>query len=151
MENSISVRPMTPDEMPLWGTLRTKLWPNCLEAENQADFDTFTAGEGGLKIVFLAFAKDTAVGFAEIGERSIAAGCGNDPAAYLEGWYVEPDFRGQRVGKALISAAAEWASDKGYNYFASDVELDNLTSQKAHQAMGFDETGRVVTYARRLT
>lgn len=151
MQSAISVRPMVPNEMPLWGGLRTKLWPECLEADNQTDLAVFAAGQGGLKIVFLAFSTETAIGFAEIGERSIADGCGNDPAAYLEGWYIEPDFRGQGIGKALIHAASAWAEGNGYDYLASDVELDNLISQKAHISLGFAEESRVVTYAKRLT
>lgn len=148
--DSVTIRAMRADEMPVWGALRTRLWPDCLAEDNQIDFAAFTSSEGALKIVFLAFAGDAAIGFAEISERNIAGGCGNDPVAYLEGWYVEPEFQGQNVGGSLIAASADWALKQEYEYLASDVELDNSASQGAHLALGFEETGRVVTYRKRL-
>ena len=100
---------------------------------------------------FWPFPAVKAVGFAEISERSVVAGAGNGPAAYLEGWYVDPGVRRCGVGAALVAAAADWARQQGYRYFGSDVELANTVSQKAHEALGFAETGRVVTYAMALS
>lgn len=145
------VRAMQKNEISIWGALRSKLWPTCKDEENQRDFKSIYIGEGNLKIVLLAFIDDVAIGFAEIGERSVVDGCDGTPIAYIEGWYVEPIFQKQGIGSHLIRAAIAWAKDQNYKYFASDVELDNANSQRAHESVGFCETGRVVNYHMKLS
>lgn len=149
-DNPVSVRPMHNDECVLWGALRTRLWPDCLEPENEAEYAAFLDGTSAIQIVFLAFADGEAVAFAEISERNVVDGCAPGPAAYLEGWYVAPASRGQGVGARLVAAAKAWAVDKAYAWFASDVEPDNLASQKAHLALGFEESGRAINYRLKL-
>ena len=128
-----------------WGAMRSRLWPDCGAADNAHDLAEFAAGRSALRVVFLAFAGEEAVGFAEISERSVVDGC-DGPAAYLEGWYVEPQFRGQGVGGQLVAAAADWARAQGYRCFGSDAELHNVASQRAHEALGFTVKGKVVRF-----
>jgi len=142
---------MKAGEEAVWGRLRTRLWPDCGPEDNADDMAQLTDPAGALRIVFLAFSGGAAVGFAEISERSVVAGAGNGPAAYLEGWYVDPGFRRCGAGAALVAAAAGWARQEGYRCFGSDVEIANGVSQKAHEALGFAEKGRVVTYAMALS
>ena len=66
-----------------------------------------------------------------------------DRVAYLEGWYVVPESRRQGVGRALVSAAEEWARAQGCAEFASDALLDNDVSAVAHRAIGFEETVQI--------
>jgi aminoglycoside 6'-N-acetyltransferase I len=89
-------------------------------------------------------------GFAEIGTRSVADSCGTSPVAYLEGWYVDPDMRLKGFGAALVSAAEAWARARGYREFASDAQLHNIDSQRAHVALGFTEVERAVLYRKVL-
>lgn len=145
----IQTRPMREGEEDLWGGMRSRLWPDCGAEDNARDLEDFTAGRSALRVVFLAFAGEEAAGFAEISERSVVDGC-SGAAAYLEGWYVEPQFRGRGVGGALVAAAADWARARGYQCFGSDAELHNVASQKAHEALGFTATGRVVRYCMEL-
>lgn len=149
-ENEICVRPMRVGEEPFWGELRTALWPHCTAEDNQRDIADFRSGKSGVCVVFLAVSGDFRIGFAEIAERSVVDGADRDPAVYLEGWYVDPAFRRCGIGAKLVSAAADWAREQGYSCFGSDVELDNLASQRAHAALGFAEIGRVVNYLMRL-
>lgn len=148
-EPQIDIRPIAKGEDAAWGAMRTALWPDCPDEENRAEAAGYWAGENNMKIVLMAWAGERAVGFAEIGERSVVDSC-EGPQAYLEGWYVAPEVRGQKVGARLIGAAEDWARAQGYENLASDVELDNLVSQKAHAALGFEETGRAVNYVKRL-
>lgn len=140
------VRPMQAGEEIFWGAMRARLWPDCSPADNAEDMAALAEPAGALRIVFLALSGADAVGFAEISERSVVDGAGNEPAAHLEGWWVSPDFRRSGIGRALIAAAAEWARNAGYAFFGSDVEIDNAVSQQAHEALGFVEQGRVVNY-----
>jgi aminoglycoside 6'-N-acetyltransferase I len=52
--------------------------------------------------------------------------------------------------RLLNKALEEWAAGLGCTEFTSDVLLQNEAGQKAHEALGFEETDRVVFYAKRL-
>jgi len=89
-------------------------------------------------------------GFIEVGARSLADGCATSPVAYLEGWHVDADARRQGAGTALVQAAEAWGREQGYREFASDAELENVESQRAHEALGFQEVERAVLYLKKL-
>ncbi len=80
----------------------------------------------------------------------MADSCETSPVAYLEGWWVDADVRGQGIGAALIFAAEAWARARGYSEFASDTTLDNTLSQVAHERLGFVEVERAVLYRKAL-
>ena len=91
------------------------------------------------------------VGFIEVGLRSHADGCDPSfPVGYVEGWYVVPGCRGRKVGARLMAEAEEWARNRGCQEMASDTWLDNLDSQRAHEALGFEVVDRCVTYRKPL-
>ncbi len=89
-------------------------------------------------------------GFAELGSRKYAEGCATSPVAYLEGIWVDPDARRQGVARELIRGAEEWARGRGSTELASDCEIDNLTSESLHRAVGFEEVERIVCFRRHL-
>jgi len=45
--------------------------------------------------------------------------------AFIEGWYVEPAWQGQGIGRALIEAAEAYARAAGHHEIASDAEIEN--------------------------
>src|SRR5206468_5494106 len=67
--------------------------------------------------------------FAELSIRNYAEDCVTDRVAYLEGWYVVPEWRRRGVGGALVAAAESWAQGQGCTEFASDTPIDNLGSE----------------------
>jgi aminoglycoside 6'-N-acetyltransferase I len=89
-------------------------------------------------------------GFIEVGSRQYAEGCETSPVAYIEGWYVDADVRRTGVGTRLIQAAGAWALDNGFSELASDTELHNDTSLKAHLASGFEEVERLIGFRKSL-
>ena len=68
----------------------------------------------------------------------------------MESWYVDPDVRGRRVGRALVEAAEGWARERAYTELASDALLENEASQKAHKVLGFEEVERSVHFRKAL-
>jgi aminoglycoside 6'-N-acetyltransferase I len=90
------------------------------------------------------------VGLAELNLRNYAEGCRTDRVGYLEGWWVDPEHRRRGVGRALVRAALDWAREQGCTEFASDTTPDNGVSQRAHEALGFEEVERTVCYRRPL-
>ena len=132
--------------------MRAALWPHEAAEEHAAEIDRFFAGDAHmLQLVLIATdGADTPVGFAELSIRPYADGCESDQVAYLEGWYVDPEFRRAGVGGELVAAAERWARDLGLTEFASDALLDNEISASAHRALGFEEVERIRCFRKAL-
>lgn len=132
--------------------MRRELWPEIPadEAAQHADCAAWLARKNSIVLVVQRPGSLRLCGFVEAGEREFADGCETSPVAYLEGWFVDVDFRGRGIGRELFRAAEEWAVANGYREFASDALLENLPSQRAHNSVGFVEVERAVRYAKQL-
>ena len=101
--------------------------------------------------VFIASAEGGAgVGFIEVWLREYAEGASSSPVGYVEGWYVEPDFRCRGIGRMLIEAGEDWARSRGCTEMASDTEVDNAGAIHAHQHLGYTEVSRNVHFLKEL-
>ena len=129
--------------------MRKLLWPECPEDRHTLEMDLMRSTQG---IVFMAeLYKSVLVGFAEVSIRNDhVEGTTNSPVPYLEGWFVDSNYRGKGIGKALIRAAEEFALEKGFTELASDAEIDNYTSIEIHKGIGFKEVGRSVHFIKSL-
>lgn len=90
------------------------------------------------------------VGFVSASLRDWAEGCESRPVPFLEGWFVAEGHRGHGVGAALVAAVEAWARSLGHTEMGSDTWLDNEAGRRAHEALGFEEVERVVSYRKRL-
>lgn len=149
------IRPVDPaTELDALNELRFALWPDAAsDPIEEAALREWFARPDAITLVAVERAEDgreRPIGFAEVGERSHADSCETHPVAYLEGWYVVPDRRGQGVGRALVEAVEAWARERGLRELASDTELENTGSQRAHGRLGFAEVGRVVQFRKLL-
>ena len=133
-----------------WLRMRCALWPEDSAAEHRAGMAEWLARPDSVVFVAARAGAGSLAGFVEVGTRAYADGCNSSPVAYLEGWYVDPDRRRMGIGAALVRAAEEWARARGLREFASDALLDNLTSHRAHEALGFSEVERAVRYRKAL-
>ena len=129
--------------------MRERLWPDFSRDEvTPAVFATLT--DRIRKCVIVAANHEMPIGFIEASLHEWAEGCETSPVGYIEGWYVEPAYRRNGVGRQLVAAAEEWAISRGCTEMGSDVELHNELSQKAHEKLGYAEANRLVAYARKL-
>lgn len=146
------IRSVAEQDRDAWLALRLALWPGDA-AGHRGAIDRFFAGDRREPAeVLLAFGSDgKPVGLVELSIRNIVDSCETDRVAYLEGWYVVPEARRQGVGGQLVAAAEAWALDQGCSEFASDALIDNEVSHRAHLALGFEETGRVVNFRKSLS
>src|SRR5690606_24738134 len=94
--------------------------------------------------VFVAENNGSLVGFLEVSVRPFVEDCESDHVGYLEGWFVEDDYRNQGIGRELVASAENWAREKGLTEMASDAEIGNETSLAAHRSLGYKETSRLV-------
>ena len=141
----------TPADRDVWIAMREELWPDS-RAAHAAEVDRYFSGQAREPLAVLIAKSDDrhALGFVELSIRAYAAGCVTDRVAFLEGWFVRPDARGQGVGRALVAASEEWARSQGCSEFASDAEADNETSLAAHLALGFRDEGFIRCFSKKL-
>lgn len=135
--------------------MRTALWPESSAEEHAKELQLILSGQFPgtmLLVIFVAEASDgTLEGFLEAGLRSHADGCDESHAVgYVEGWYVREDLRQQGIGAELVRAAEDWARGQGCKEMASDTQIDNVVSQRAHEALGFEIAERSVLFRKRL-
>jgi aminoglycoside 6'-N-acetyltransferase I len=154
--------PRPPARVRLGGTADTdvvarmffRLWPDGTLAEHRDEARLILAGTPPSAlplVVFVAESEGTVIGFAEVGLRSHADGCDpRQPVGFIEGWYVELEHRGSGVGRALMHAAEDWARSQGCDEVASDTWIDHESSQRAHEALGFEVVDRCVNYRKAL-
>jgi aminoglycoside 6'-N-acetyltransferase I len=143
----MTVRPLTPQDLPAYFPLRMALWPDSaanfeLEVAEILQADHLTS--------FVAEQDGNLVGFVEASLRSYAEGCDSSPVGYLEGWYVAPQYRLKGVGRRLVQAAEDWARAQGCTEMASDSELANTQSHQAHARLGYQEVERIVCFRKAL-
>lgn len=134
--------------------MRAALWPDGSREEHAREFEELMSGK--LTHVYpykvlVAEADGALIGFAEVTMRSYADDCDpSRPVGYLEGWYVDESHRRRGIGAALLRACEQWAREQGCIELASDTWIDNEVSQRAHEALGFEEVDRVVTFRKSL-
>lgn len=135
-------------DWPAWEQLRRALWPQCDTA--LAVLQQMQEDSG--KACFIAL-DDTGepAGLIEASVRKeYVNGTSTSPVAFLEAWYVAPQWRGQGIGRRLLDEVSRWASVMGCSELASDTPLDNTGAQAAHAHCGFTETERVVYYTKAI-
>lgn len=133
--------------------MRAQLWPHADAAELAREARDFSSGAGvpTIDVVFIADDDDRQIGFLELSLREFSDGCDSMPVPYVEGWYVEPTARKHGVGKALMRAAEAWSRERGFTELASDTEVGNETSLRAHKRCGFEETERLIKLRKELS
>jgi aminoglycoside 6'-N-acetyltransferase I len=148
----ITIRHVTPDDAASWLSLRHALWSDASESEHRAAIEQFLAGLAREPQAVLVAIERTGrlVGFAELSIRAYAEGCDTDHVAFLEGWYVAPEFRRRGVARSLLGAAEHWAIQKGCRELASDTPVDNAISATAHEKCGFTEVAVIRCFRKEL-
>ena len=141
------IRPVQTTDVAEWLRLRLALWPDdpAKEAQEIAHFlaDPANAALLFLQAAFVCARPDQGLcGLVEVAIHTAAPGCATDRIGYLEAWYVDPDWRSQGVGRALVDAAEAWARGQGCTEMASDTTPEYPLSPAAHGALGYQEAIR---------
>ena len=150
----IRIRSATPDDARDWLRMRLALWPDEGPPGSHADeIARFFAGtlDMPLAVLLAVHESGAVVGFVELSIRRYAEDCQTDRVAYLEGWYVEPEYRRRGAGTALVAASEDWARSQGCSEFVSDALIDNDDSAAAHRSLGFEETVQIRCFKKVLT
>jgi aminoglycoside 6'-N-acetyltransferase I len=89
-------------------------------------------------------------GFISVSARPWTEGSASQPAAHVEGWFVDRKNRRQGVGTRLMQTAEHWARINGFAEICSDAELENKSSVGAHYSLGFEPTVRLQYFRKPL-
>jgi len=148
----VTIRHVTGSDAASWHRMRCALWPEGSEAEHREEIEGFLAGELSMPLAVLIASDESgqAVGFAELSIRPYAEDCVTGRVAFLEGWYVAPEFRRRGIARALVEAAEQWAIEQGCTEFASDALVDNEISAIAHAKCGFKEVAVIRCFKKNL-
>ena len=146
----MKIRTVNETDAPEWVRMRTALWPDS-PGDHAPEIDQFFAVPRGDLATFVAETDAGQLcGFLEAGTRPYAEGCLSSPVGYIEGWWVDPDYRKRGIGAGLIAAAENWARSRGLAEMASDADVDNMVSQRAHRALGYQQEQRIICYRKSL-
>jgi aminoglycoside 6'-N-acetyltransferase I len=154
------IREVRAGDAPELVAMQALLWPDASPEELRSEVEAAVDGRitSTLPGIVLVAESESGTGEAErltgfvaAGLRSHADGCDTArPVGFIEGWFVREPFRGRGIGRALANAAEVWARAQGCREMASDALIDNLPSQQAHQALGFEVVDRCVHFRKNL-
>lgn len=149
-QSEISIRHLKPDEKEQWLKMRMILWPEPDENQHRKEMAMMLADPGRFAVIVCEQEQGHLVGFAEVSLREWAEGCLSAPVGYLEGWFIEENNRRSGLGRKLLAESEDWARSRGCKEMASDTDLGNLESEKAHLKLGFQVAARFTAFKKRL-
>jgi aminoglycoside 6'-N-acetyltransferase I len=102
--------------------------------------------------ILLAKAEDgSSVGFAIFSIRTdYVEGAAQSPTGYLEGIYVEVEYRKHGVAKALLQMGEQWLRENNCTQIGSDTWLSDTNSRNFHKKLGFWEEEELVHFLKNL-
>ncbi len=136
---------------PGWLQMRVALWPDATTDEHRGYMAISLAQPERFLQLMMYDENRLPIGFIEGSIRSdYVNGTETSPVGFVEGVYVVPAMRRHGVARRLFDAIGDWAKARGCRELASDALLENEASQRAHRALGFKETERVVYFSKTL-
>ena len=144
----VLIREIHKSDSDMWRGMYRQLFPNNSDDALIAEMERIF--KSGKRSAYVAMIDDMSVGFAEYALRDYANGCHSQPVPFLEGIWIDTDYRGQGIAKSLVSYLEQKARMAGFREFGSDVDLSNYPSQLMHERLGFEQTEKVIFYRKVL-
>jgi aminoglycoside 6'-N-acetyltransferase I len=144
------VRQLEEKDIAHWAKLRQHLWDGLSDEENSVEMTGIYEHSDTQLVLVAESSEGNLIGFLEASIRPFVEDCHSENVGYLEGWWIEPDYRRNGIGRNLVAAAEQWARGKGCEEMASDSELGNDLSLEAHLRLGYEETSRLVHLRKEL-
>jgi aminoglycoside 6'-N-acetyltransferase I len=138
-------------DQPGWLDMRVALWPDATADEHRGYMAISLAQPERFLQLMMYDEGRQPIGFIEGSIRGdYVNGTETSPVGFVEGVYVAPARRRQGIARLLFAAIGDWAKARGCRELASDALLENEASQRAHRALGFKETERVVYFCKTI-
>ena len=128
-----------------WVTVRMRLWDES-RAVHLAEIQEILDSEFATAFLLLDAAQLT-VGFIE----GAVYNHQGQQYGYIEGWYVEPEYRGQGYGGQLLGAVEQWILHQSISLVLSaTIPAQYPLSRKAHKDNGFKELFNIQVFMKNL-
>jgi aminoglycoside 6'-N-acetyltransferase I len=150
MADNVTIRPLAEGDLEEWLRLRRLLWDGSSEDDHKSEMVGIIEHADTQYVAVADSGKGGLAGFLEASIRMQAEDCDTDHVGYLEGWYVDEEYRQQGIGAKLVGSAEDWARRHGCTEMASDAEIGNNVSLRAHEKLGYTETSRLVHLRKEL-
>ncbi len=139
------IKPAYIEDARILAELAIKMWNDTTVSELQKSFEGLIAS--GNAMCFIKYVNKKAIGFAQCQLRKdYVEGTDSSPVGYLEGIFIEKEYRKCGYAKELLKECENWAKKEQCKEFASDCELVNEESLHFHIAMGFEEVNRIICF-----
>jgi aminoglycoside 6'-N-acetyltransferase I len=149
-QQAFIVRSVEETDFDDWLRLRKLLWDETSEEEHRAEMLEILEDAESQFVLIAEINGERCVGFLEASIRPFVEDCYSEEVGYLEGWFVEPEFRRSGIARMLVERAESWARSKGCEEMASDSEVENDLSIEAHTSLGYDVTARLIHFRKEL-
>jgi aminoglycoside 6'-N-acetyltransferase I len=130
--------------------LSQKLWKDYNEAELKNLLKQIARSDKN----HILIAKDSVGNYAGFSIFSIRTdyveGAEKSPTGYLEGIFVEAEFRNMGIAKEFMRRGELWCKEKGCTQIGSDTWLTDKESRKFHKTIGFREQEELVHFLKDL-
>lgn len=90
-------------------------------------------------------ADDEPVGFVAVEKRSSPPVFARGPRGYVDGLYVAPERRRERIASHLLARAEAWARRRGCDHLSLDVHPENEVARSLYEDGGFETTRHRMT------
>ena len=149
MKQTTEIRKAVEHDLDAVTGLALELWPEHRYEDLRQEMEELLACREAA--VFLAFAGERAVGFAQCQLRhDYVEGTESTPVGYLEGIFVAEEYRRRGIARKLLEVCQLWVGEQGCGEFASDCELTNTDSLLFHLKLGFLEANRIICFTKKL-
>ena len=147
---SITYHEFQPQDFDPLLAMGIKLWKDFSREELQKLIEQ-TLTSGRWKILMARNANKHPIGFAIVSIRvDHVEGAEQSPTGYLEGIYVEPEYRKQGVARKLVELSEDWLKENHCTQMGSDTWLTDTRSRNFHKKIGFWEEEEVVHFLKNL-
>lgn len=95
--------------------------------------------ENNESVIFVALDENNPVGFTQLYPKYSSVGLVKN--WILNDLFVNPEYRKQGIGEALIKTVMDFAKGQGAIYVQLETAVDNFTAQSLYEQIGFVKQG----------
>jgi aminoglycoside 6'-N-acetyltransferase I len=144
------IRKLLPQDHSEWPRLRRALWPETSIEEHEREMQVILSNIVKMPVFVAEGQAGSLCGLLEVSINSEVEGCRTNQIGYLEGWYVDQEWREKGIGKNLIKEAEKWAKQRGISEMASNTTSDYPLSSAVHQRLGYKVVKQYIHFRKEI-
>lgn len=150
MNNKITYNNYEEEDFDALLNMSQKLWKDFEEDELKVILSKTVLSDKN-KIIIAKDVNSKCIAFAIFSIRyEYIEGSLNSPTGYLEGIFVESEFRKNGIAKVLVSIGEKWCKENLCLQIGSDTWLNDNDSRSFHKKIGFWEEEEVVHFLKNI-